>query len=70
MRDQLNVHLEDVELLDEVEMTTNLIIAASEAADRLPQAAIDQLLGLEDRSAAAVRARPRPDVPPQVRYTA
>ena len=31
MDDQLNVPLEDVELLAEVELTTNLIIAASEA---------------------------------------
>ena len=31
MDDQLNVPLEDAELLAEVELTTNLIIAASEA---------------------------------------
>jgi hypothetical protein len=46
--DQLNVPLEDAELLAEVELTTNLIIAASEADDVLPQAAIDRLLGIDD----------------------
>ena len=47
MKDQLNVPLEDSELLAEVELTTNLIIAASEAEAPLPQAIIDDLLGLE-----------------------
>ena len=50
MDDQLNVPLEDRELLDEVEMTTNLIIAATESADNLSQAEIDRLLGLPERS--------------------
>lgn len=49
MDDQLNVRLEDSELLAEVELTTNLIIAASEAQTPLPQADIDRLLGLEPR---------------------
>jgi hypothetical protein len=47
MDDQLNVPLEDSELLAEVELTTNLIIAASEADSTLSQAEVDQLLGLE-----------------------
>ena len=46
MDDQLNVPLEDAELLAEVELTTNLIIAASEADAMLPQAVVDDLLGL------------------------
>jgi hypothetical protein len=46
--DQLNVPLEDSELLAEVELTTNLIIAASEAETTLPQDEVDRLLGLED----------------------
>lgn len=46
MDDQLNVPLEDSELLAEVELTTNLIIAASESATPLDQEQIDQLLGL------------------------
>jgi hypothetical protein len=44
--DQLNVPLEDSELLAEVELTTNLIIAASESDSPLDQEQIDNLLGL------------------------
>lgn len=40
-----DVPLEDPELLDEVEMTTNLMIAASGSED-LSQAEIDEVLGL------------------------
>ncbi len=47
MEDQLNVPLEDAELLAEVELTTNLIIAASESDASLPQDEIDRLLGLD-----------------------
>ncbi len=47
MDDQLNVPLEDSELLAEVELTTNLIIAASESDATLPQAEVDRLLGVE-----------------------
>ena len=47
MDDQLNVPLEDAELLAEVELTTNLIIAASESETTLAQADIDRLLGVE-----------------------
>jgi hypothetical protein len=46
MDDQLNVPLEDAELLAEVELTTNLIIAASESEASLSQAEVDRLLGL------------------------
>lgn len=46
MYDQFDVTLEDVDLLGEVELTTNLIIAASEADDRLPLAEIDRILGV------------------------
>jgi hypothetical protein len=49
MDDQLNVPLEDGELLAEVELTTNLIIAASESEATLPQDEVDRLLGLEPR---------------------
>ncbi|HET9759115.1 MAG TPA: hypothetical protein VFP51_05135 [Nocardioidaceae bacterium] len=48
MDDQLNVPLEDSELLAEVELTTNLIIAASESDSTLPQDEVDRLLGLVD----------------------
>jgi len=47
MDDQLNVPLEDAELLAEVELTTNLIIAASESDAVLPQDEVDRLLGVE-----------------------
>jgi len=47
MDDQLNVPLEDAELLAEVELTTNLIIAASEAEATLAQDEVDRLLGVE-----------------------
>lgn len=47
MDDQLNVPLEDAELLAEVELTTNLIIAASESEATLAQDEVDRLLGVE-----------------------
>ena len=47
MDDQLNVPLDDAELLAEVELTTNLIIAASESDSPLPQDEVDRLLGLD-----------------------
>ncbi len=44
--DPLNVGLEDSELLAEVELTTNLIIAASESDSPLDQHDVDTLLGV------------------------
>ena len=44
--DQFDVTLEDVDLLGEVELTTNLIIAASEAEEHLSPDEIDQILGI------------------------
>ncbi len=68
MDDQLNVPLEDVELLAEVELTTNLIIAASESEQALPQAEVDRLLGLDDEQDGD---RPRGGIPQQsVRHSA
>lgn len=52
MHDQFDVTLEDVDLLGEVELTTNLIIAASEADDRMSPDEIDRILGVQ------------PEVPP------
>ncbi len=46
MYDQFDVTLEDVDLLGEVELTTNLIIAATEADDRLSADEIDRILGV------------------------
>jgi hypothetical protein len=45
--DQFDVTLEDADLLVEVEMTTNLIVAASAADGPLPQEEIDRILGIE-----------------------
>ena len=45
--DQFDVSLEDSELMGEVELTTNLIIAASESEGRLSQEEIDQILGID-----------------------
>ena len=48
VHDQFDVTLEDNELLAEVELTTSLIIAASETdGDHLTQEQIDALLGLQ-----------------------
>jgi len=46
VHDQFDVTLEDSDLLGEVELTTNLIIAASEADERLTDEEIDRILGL------------------------
>ena len=46
MHDQFDVTLEDVDLLGEVELTTNLIIAASEAEAMLSREEIDRILGV------------------------
>jgi hypothetical protein len=52
--DKLNVPLEDAELLAEVELTTNLIIAASESEATLSQEQVDQLLGLTGADAPQI----------------
>lgn len=44
--DQFDVTLEDSDLLREVELTTNLIIAASEAEEPLSLEEIDRILGV------------------------
>lgn len=51
MHDQFDVTLEDSDLLGEVELTTNLIIAASESEEPLSTDEIDQILGVERQSA-------------------
>jgi hypothetical protein len=70
MYDQLNVPLEDVELLNEVELTTNLIIAASEADHALPQAVIDRLLGVDESGEPKPQPRLLKAIPPQKRQSA
>lgn len=49
MHDQFDVTLEDSDLLGEVELTTNLIIAASESDEPLSVDEIDQILGVAPR---------------------
>ena len=46
MGDHLDVPLEDATLLEEVELISALMIAASEADERLDEREIDRLLGL------------------------
>ena len=50
VHDQFDVTLEDGDLLGEVELTTTLIIAASESDEHLSQEEIDRLLGITPRS--------------------
>ena len=52
MHDQFDVTLEDADLLGEVELTTNLIIAASETDEHLTAEEIDEILGVEPRRSA------------------
>ena len=46
VHDQFDVTLEDADLHGEVELTTNLIIAASESEEHLTTDEIDQILGV------------------------
>ncbi len=47
MRDQFDVSLEDDDLMGEVELTTTLMIAASESDEHLTPEQIDRLLGID-----------------------
>lgn len=55
MSDQFDVELEDADLLGEVELTMNLIVAASAANEPLSLEEIDRILGVE---------KPKPPSPP------
>jgi hypothetical protein len=61
MADHLDVPLEDATLMEEVELISTLMIAASEAEEPLEQAQIDRLLGVpdEDPDAASGSRLPR-----------
>ncbi len=48
MNDQLDVKVHDSQVLDEIEMMTNLIIATSEADGPLSQGQIDTILGVRE----------------------
>jgi hypothetical protein len=57
MGDHLDVPLEDAALLEEVELISALMIAASESDEKLDEHEIDRLLGIAgDRSSGAGRA--------------
>lgn len=49
MHDQFDVTLEDADLLREVELTTNLMVAASESDRHLTVEEIDRILGVTPR---------------------
>lgn len=49
MSDQFDVPFEDAELVSEVELTTNLIVAASEFERHLTDHEIDQILEVVPR---------------------
>jgi hypothetical protein len=44
--DPFDVRLEDAELLDEVELTANLIVAANQSETHMSVNEIDQILGV------------------------
>lgn len=50
--DPFDVPLQDDELMDEVELTANLIVAANQASGQLSADEIDQILGIGPRSAS------------------
>jgi hypothetical protein len=43
---QFDVNLEDSDLLEEIELVTNLIVAATGADDRLTPKQVDDILGV------------------------
>ena len=47
--DPFDVRLEDYELLDEVELTANLIVAANQSEEHMSVTEIDQILGVVPR---------------------
>ncbi|HEX2177390.1 MAG TPA: hypothetical protein VHG70_15915 [Nocardioidaceae bacterium] len=53
MDDRLDVQPHDEDVLEEIELTSNLMIAASEADGTLPQSAIDTILGVPVQSRPA-----------------
>jgi hypothetical protein len=46
MDDRLDVQPQDDDVLEEIELISNLMIAASETSGPLPQSAIDTILGV------------------------
>jgi hypothetical protein len=44
--DPFDVRLEDTEMLDEVELTANLIVAANQSTGQMSASEIDRILGV------------------------
>jgi len=59
MADQLDVPLEDAVLLEEVELVSALMIAASDTEGHLDQDSIDKLLGITTDPGIPPQAEPR-----------
>lgn len=55
IKDSLDVALLDLEFLDELELATNLIIAATQSSGPLPPCQIDRILGLTPKTNAPDR---------------
>lgn len=55
MNDSLDVPLVDLDLLDELELTTNLSIAATDSSGPLPGHQVDRILGLTPRVPSSER---------------
>jgi hypothetical protein len=55
MADHLDVPLEDATLMEEVELISTLMIAASETEGQLEQNQIDRLLGVPDDAGGTSR---------------
>jgi len=58
MADHLDVPLEDATLMEEVELISTLMIAASETEGQLEQNQIDRLLGVPDDAGGTSSAVP------------
>ena len=58
MTDPFDVDLQDAELSNEIRLTTELMVAASESACVLDQTVIDQILGLPADQVPSQRRSP------------
>ena len=56
MKDRLNVHLHDGELLAEIDLVGELMIAAAESDEPLGDDTIDEVLGVEPDGVPTVAA--------------
>ncbi len=61
MDDRLDVQPQDEDVLEEIELISNLMIAASEASGPLPQTAIDTILGILGPAPPRVASRQSAD---------